>query len=111
MPQPSSPHTRFRRAVEHESLPLAELAARETGYLSLSDALALTALYAAANDRKFDAAAVRWLARFALEAERVTLADLELAVVSLAALPRRGEPVVRVLLTLLGDRGSAAPHT
>ena len=32
------------------------------------------------------------------------LADLELAVVSLAALPRRGEPVVRVLVALLGDR-------
>jgi hypothetical protein len=99
-----SPLTRFRRAVERESVVLAELAAHEQGWLSLEDALRLTALYAAAGDRKFDKAAVRWLARFALEADRVRLAELELAAVSLAALPARGEPVLRVLLALLRDR-------
>jgi hypothetical protein len=66
--------------------------------------LALTALYASAGDPKFHKAAVRWLARFALEADRVTLADLELTAVSLAALPARGEPVLQVLLGLLRDR-------
>jgi hypothetical protein len=43
----------------------------------LQDALALTALYASASDPKFDKGAVSWLARFALEADRVTLADME----------------------------------
>lgn len=52
---------------------LAEAAALEAGYLTLADALALTALYASAGDPKFEKAAVRWLARFALEADRVTL--------------------------------------
>lgn len=99
-----SPLTRFRRAVERESLVLAEIAAHEAGHLTLQDALALTALYASAGDPKFDKAAVRWLARFALEADRVTLADMELATVSLAALPARGEPVMRVLVGLVRDR-------
>jgi hypothetical protein len=41
-----SPLTRFRWAIEQESLILAEIAATETGYLSLYDALRLTDLYA-----------------------------------------------------------------
>ena len=104
MPAQASPLTRFRRAIERESLILAESAAHEAGYLTLQDALALTALYASAGDPKFDRAAVRWLARFALEADRVTLAELELAAVSLAALPARGEPVLSVLVGLVRDR-------
>jgi hypothetical protein len=96
-----SPLTRFPRAVERESLILAEIAATEAGYLGLDDALRLTGLYASAGDPKFDKAAVRWLARFALEADRVTLAEMDLAAVSLAALPARGEPVLRVLLGLV----------
>jgi hypothetical protein len=56
----------------------------------LQDALAWTALHASASDPKFDKGAVSWLARFELEADRVTLADMELAAVSLAALPGAG---------------------
>ena len=99
-----SPTTRFRRAVERESLVLAEAAAQEAGYLTLQDALALTGLYASAGDPKFERAAVRSLARFALEADPVSLGELDLAAVSMAALPARGEPVLRVLVGLVRDR-------
>jgi hypothetical protein len=74
----------------------AETAAHEAGYLTLQDALA--------GDPKFDKAPVRWLARFALEADCVTLPDMELAAVLLAALPARGDPVLPVLRALVRER-------
>jgi hypothetical protein len=72
--------------------------------LSLDDALRLTGLYPSARDPKVDKVAVRWLARFALEADCVTLAELELSAVSLAALPARGEPMLHVLHGLIRER-------
>lgn len=61
------PLTAFRRAIDSRSILLAELAAREGGRLPLEDAVALVALYARLDDAKFEWAAVRWLARYALE--------------------------------------------
>ena len=95
-----SPLTRFRRAVERESVILAETAAHEAGYLTLQDALALTALYARAGDPKFDKAAIRWLARLALEADDLELEDLQLAAAALQALPRRPDSALSVLTDL-----------
>ena len=81
-----SPLTHFRRAVERESVILAETAAHEAGYLTLQDALALTALYARAGDPKFDKAAIRWLvARLrARGADDLELEDLQLAAAAMA---------------------------
>jgi hypothetical protein len=64
-----SPLTRFRRAIDARSLFLAETAARELNVVSLGDARALLDLYAEAASNKYDRAAVRWLARYALETE------------------------------------------
>jgi len=58
-----SPSGRFQRAISHNDVMGAETAAFELGTLGLGDALALVALYASADDRKFDRAAVRWLRR------------------------------------------------
>jgi hypothetical protein len=58
---------RFRRALRGRNLFLAETAAFEMGVLTLDDALALVALYAEAEDDKFERAAVRWLGRLLLE--------------------------------------------
>ena len=44
-----------------------EAAARELGWVSLGDALALVILYAETEDRRFDRAAVRWLDRLLQE--------------------------------------------
>lgn len=52
------------------------MAARELGRLSLMDALSLVVLYARVSSPKFEPAAVRWLARLALEGRDIGLADV-----------------------------------
>jgi len=94
-----TPLTRFRRAVEAQSVALAELAARESGRLPLPDALALVVLYARLGDRKFELAAVRWLARLADE-RRPSLADVTLAAAALSAVREQPERALRILAEL-----------
>ena len=69
-----SPHGRFSRAISQRDLVAAEAAAREFGWVSLGDALALVILYAEADDPKFERAAVRWLDRL-LEERVVALSE------------------------------------
>ena len=63
MTHEGSPSARFQRAISRNDVMGAETAAFELTSLSLNDALALVVLYARADDRKFDRAAVRWLRR------------------------------------------------
>jgi len=78
------------------------MAAREIGRLSLMHALALVVLYARAGSPKFEPAAVRWLARLALEGREVRLNELQLAAAALACLRgRKHERAVKTLLRLL----------
>src|SRR5437899_460164 len=56
-------HGRFQRAIQRRSIFQADLAARELGTLSLSDALALCLLYEAEDDQRFERAFRRWLSR------------------------------------------------
>jgi len=78
------------------------MAARELGRLSLMDALSLVTCYARTSSPKFEPAAVRWLARFALEGRDVGLADVQLAVAALGCLrSRRHERAEKTLLGLM----------
>jgi hypothetical protein len=78
------------------------MAARELGYLSLIDALSLVVGYARAGSPKFEPAAVRWLARFALEGRDIGLGDVQLTAAALACLRgRRHEKAEKTLLRLL----------
>ena len=78
----------------------ADAAARELRRLSLPDALALTALFAEKEPRRFGAAAVRWHGRLELEVAP-TLAEAELALAALAALPSSSPELgARTLLAL-----------
>jgi len=54
------------------------------GSLGLNEALSLVCLHAATNDSKFDAAAVRWLVRFAVEKRELKLGTVQLAAAELA---------------------------
>jgi hypothetical protein len=81
-----STHGNFQRAVERGNLPVALATAKELGALSLEDALALTELFGRIGDSRFEAAAVRWLARLAAE-RQPALEALRLATALLAALP------------------------
>lgn len=92
--------TRYRRAIERRHIFGAELAAREMGFVSLRDALGLLALYAAEDSPKYEKAAIRWLARLALEADDLQLAELQLAASALKALPRRPDSALQVLTDL-----------
>ena len=56
-------HARFQRAVKQGHLLHAEMAAREIGALSTSDALALVLLYGRTGNDKFERAAKRWIRR------------------------------------------------
>jgi hypothetical protein len=93
--------TRYRRAIETQSTVLAELAAREMGHVPLSDALSLVMLYASAGSPKAEPAAVRWLARLALERPRTTIADMQLAAAALTQLAERPKTAARTLLELV----------
>ena len=78
------------------------MAARELGRLNLIDALSLVVVYAATGSPKFEAAAVRWLARLALEGRDVRIGDLQLAAAALGGLKgRRRRQAEQTLVGLL----------
>jgi hypothetical protein len=79
---------------------MAELAAREIGWVPMKEALRLVALYAEKEDRKFEKAAVRWLVRLAVETDDLQLRDVQLAAAALQALPARPESALLVLTEL-----------
>jgi hypothetical protein len=91
------PRASFRRAIERRNLLGAETCAREMGIVSLDEALDLVCLVAEVAPSKLDGYARRWLARLADE-RRLTLAELDLAVTALRALPSaRAEDALRSL--------------
>jgi hypothetical protein len=101
---------RFNAAVQRRDLDAATRAAREmsrSGPVSLHCALELLVLMARAEDRRFEAAARRWLVRLGqerrAEEEPHTLTELQIAGAALAGLAderisRRCEGVLRALV-------------
>jgi hypothetical protein len=101
---------RFNAAVGRRDLDAASKAAREMaqhGPVSLHCALELLVLLARADDRRFEAAARRWLVRLGQERrtaeEPHTLTELQIASVAVAGLAderisRRCEGVLRALV-------------
>jgi hypothetical protein len=97
-------HGTFQRACARGNLNVALATARELGRLTLEDALALTELLARVGDARFEAAAVRWVARYA-EERRPALASLRLAVALVAALADEREgPVAHEALRAIVRR-------
>ncbi len=78
-------HGRFQRAIHRRHLNAAEMAAREMGGLSLSDALALCELLANADPARYERAALRWLQRF-IDERLPPLSEVTLAASALAEL-------------------------
>ena len=99
------PHVVFRRALASGSVTLALGAAAELRGLDLEDAFELTLLLAAREPPRFGRAAVRWHARYCIERPRVELADAQLLLALLAALPTRPKVVARGLEALFEQRG------
>ncbi len=92
------PRARFRRAIQRKNLMGAEMCAREMGVVDLAEALNLVCLVAEVAPERLDGFARRWLARLADE-RPLTLAELDLAVTALRALPSsRASDALRAVL-------------
>jgi hypothetical protein len=87
-------HGRFQRAIHRRHVQAAEMAAREMGGLSLSDALLLCELLANTDVARYERAALRWLQRF-IDERLPPLAEVALAPSALAEL-RHGDRNVGV---------------
>jgi hypothetical protein len=91
-----SPYARFVRALEVGKLSLVYAAAAELPQLNLDDGLRVLELMAAQDRPRFDRAAVRWVARLALE-RRLGIDDLRAALAAcelLASHPEEGRAVL-----------------
>jgi hypothetical protein len=87
-------HGRFQRAIHGRNVRAAEMAAREMGGLSLTDALSLCELLAMVDPARYERAALRWLQRF-IDERQPPLAEVALAASALAEL-RHGRRAVGV---------------
>jgi hypothetical protein len=100
-----SPYGRFRRALATGNETLVIAAARELPRISLDDALRVCLVLRDGDPDRFERAAVRWLGRFALEAQGVTMDDLRAAADALDALPCRPVAAMEQLQVLCLVRG------
>jgi hypothetical protein len=98
-----SPYVRFKRALATGNLALVRTAAAELPAIDLGDALAICLLMSDRDDERFERAAVRWLARVALERPAVGLGDLRDGLVAFEAMPYNPE-AARTALAGLCER-------
>ncbi len=103
MTSQGSAHGRFQRAVRDKWVFHAEVAARELGALTLSDALGLVLLYAEVEPAKYERAAVRWLGRYLVESNNVSLLKAHIALAALGELRAGESEAAARLLTGLHD--------
>jgi hypothetical protein len=100
MTSQGSAHGRFTRAIQNGKVRQAEMAAREMGGLSLTDALSLCELLAGPDPERFERAACRWLQRF-IDERLPPLAEVVLAASALAEIGQGRRVGVDVLKRLL----------
>ena len=87
MTSDGSAYARLRRAIQARNLALIHATAAELGHVGLRDALAILLVIEAADEPRFEAAAVRWAGRLALEVPGLALAEMAGALGLLEALP------------------------
>lgn len=81
------------------------MAAAELPKLDLGDALAVCLLMSSADDDRFERAAVRWLARFALETPSARIEDVRLGLVAFEAMPYNAAAARSTLAELCRTHG------
>lgn len=106
-----SAYARFKRALGTGNLALVHAAAAELPRVELVDALSICLLLSAHDHARFERAAVRWLARLALERPGVRLEDLRAGLVAFQALPHNPVAARRSLAELCAahDLARAVP--
>src|ERR1700722_2771642 len=90
MTSQGSSYGRFRRALGQGNLQLVRAAAGELATIRLDDALRVCLLIRDRDSQRYERAALRWVARFAVEARAATLGDVQAAAQALSQLP--GDP-------------------
>jgi hypothetical protein len=102
-----SPYTRFRRALASGNELLVLTTARELPTIALDDALQICLVLRNGDPDRYERAAVRWLGRFALEGQDVSISDLRAAADALDRLPDRAHDGLERLQQLCMAKGVA----
>jgi hypothetical protein len=106
MTSQGSPYARFKRALARGSLHQILAAAAELPHIALDDALAICE--AMQGHEQADRAAVRWLARLALERPTVRLDDLRAGLAAFEAFPYNPDGARQALHQLCRRHGVRA---
>lgn len=83
-----SPYPRFQRALATGNLQLIRAAAAELPRVDLGDALSVCMAIRDAEPERFERAALRWLARYAVE-RAASVAEVRAAAVAFAVMVQR----------------------
>ena len=105
----ASPLPRFRMACERGSLIQAEAAARELGRLGLEDALRMVLLFHREGDRRYEAAAVRFIGRVLVECPGLSFENADSLLEGLSELDGIAPAVARSRVAL-GLNAAGLPH-
>jgi len=100
-----SPYARFKRALASGNLALVHAAAAELPRVALHDALAICLLMSDRDDERFERAAVRWLARFAIERPGVRIDALRHGLIAFEAMPYNPAAAREALAALCHQHG------
>lgn len=100
MTSEGSAYGRFRRALQKGNLALVRTAAGELPTIRLDDALRVCLLIRDRDPERYERAALRWVARFAVEARSATLGDVQSAAQALERLPIEPEEAMSQLQRL-----------
>ena len=100
MSNAGSPYPRFQRALATGNLNLIRVAAAELPRVDLGDALAVCMAIREAEPERFERAALRWLARYAVE-RAGSVADVRAAADAFAVMVQRPEDALAALQRLV----------
>jgi hypothetical protein len=95
-----SAYQRFRRALATGNLTIIRAAAAELPTVRLDDALQVCVLLRDREPERYEAAAVRWIARFCVERQEVSLQDVQHATHAFSLLRREPENALTILQAL-----------
>jgi hypothetical protein len=93
-------YDRFRRALQTQDLVLIRATAAELPQVRLDDALEVCVLLRDREPERYERAAVRWIARFCVEREQVSVEDVTHASTAFALMrtdPVRALTILQVL--------------
>ena len=100
MTSQGSAYQRFRRALATGNLTIIRAAAAELPTVRLDDALQVCVLLRDREPERYEPAAVRWIARFCVERQDVSLQDVQHATYAFSLLRKEPEKALSILQAL-----------